>query len=101
MVWESTELCTVSDVEPDEEPAAEADDVVDEVASVDEAFAADSDDELDVEDESDDAPEELVSSGAANATAGVLATAAPTPSMSATTPARTMCCTSTGKALRG
>jgi hypothetical protein len=105
LVCESVELCTASDVEPDEEPAADADEVVDEVASADEALAADSDDELDVDDESDDESddeaEELVSSGAANATAGVFATAAPTPSRSARTPARTMCCASTGKAARG
>jgi hypothetical protein len=105
LVCESVELCTASGVEPDEEPVADAGEVVDEVASADEALAADSDDELDVDDESDDEPddepEELVSSGAANATAGVFATAAPTPSRSASTPARTMCCASTGKAARG
>src|SRR6185312_9697721 len=41
--------------------------------------------------------EELVSSGAANATAGVFATTAPTPSTNARTPARTMFCASTAK----
>jgi hypothetical protein len=101
LVWESPELCAASDVEPDEEPSAETDEAVDDVASDDEAFAADSDDELDVDDESDDAPAELVSSGAANATAGVFATAAPRPSTNARTPARMMCCASAGKAPRG
>ncbi len=65
----------VSDVESDEEPVAEADELVEEVGSVDDVFAADSDDELDVDDdESDDELEELVSVGSANATAGVFAT---------------------------
>jgi hypothetical protein len=105
LVSESTELCTASDVEPDEESSEETDGVVDDVASVDEAFAADPDDELDADDESDDEsdddPAELVSSGAANATAGVFATAAPRPSANARTPARMMCCASAGKAVRG
>ena len=97
LAWASTDLCTTPDVEPDEEAAAEADESVDDVGSVDDVLAADSDDELDVDDE----PEELVSSGAANATAGVFATTAPTPSTNARTPARTMFCASIGKALRG
>ena len=97
LAWASTELCTTPDVEPDEEAAAEADESVDDVGSVDDVLAADSDDELDVDDE----PEELVSSGAANATAGVFATTAPTPSTNARTPARTMFCASAGKAFRG
>jgi len=97
LVWESTELCTSSDVEPDDDSADEAGEAVDEAGSVDDVLAADSDDELDVDDE----PEELVSSGAANATAGVFATTAPTPSTNARTPARTMFCASTGKAFRG
>jgi hypothetical protein len=88
-------------VEPDEEPAAEADEVVEEVGSVDDVLAADSDDERDVDDEPDDELEELVSVDSANATAGVFATAAPTPSANARTPARTMYCASTGIALRG
>jgi hypothetical protein len=95
--WESTELCAVPDVESDEDPAAEADDSVDELADVDDVLAADSDDELEVDDDEPDVElEELVSVGSANATAGVLATAAPTPSSNARTPARTMDCGSTG-----
>ena len=58
------------------------------------------DDELE-EDEPDDELEELVSFGSANATAGVFATAAPTPSANANAPARTMYCAFTGIALRG
>jgi hypothetical protein len=61
-------------------------------------LAADSDEELDVD---DDELEELVSVGSANATPGVVAAAAPTPSANARTPARTMYCASTGIALRG
>ena len=80
-------------VEPDEEPAAEADEVVDDVGSVDAVLAADSDDELEVDDdEPDDELEELVSVGSANATAGVFVTAAPKPSVTANAPARTMYC---------
>ena len=64
-------------------------------------LAADSDDELEVDDdEPDDELEEPVSFGSANATAGVFATAAPTPSPNARTPARTMYCAFTGIALR-
>ena len=71
LAWASTELCTIPDVEPDEEPAAEADESVDDVGSVDDVLAADSDDELEVDDdEPDDELEELVSVGSANATAG-------------------------------
>ena len=88
-------------VEPDEEPAAEADEVVEEVGSVDDVLAADSDDERDVDDEPDDELEELVSVGSANATAGVFVTAAPKPSATANAPARTMYCAFTGIALRG
>ena len=109
LAWASTELCTIPDVEPDEEPAAEADEFVDDVGSVDDVLAADSDDELEADDdepddesdESDDELEELVSVGSANATPGVFATAAPTPSATANTPARTMYCAFTGIALRG
>ena len=107
LAWASTELCTTPDVEPDEEPAAEADEFVDDVGSVADVLAADSDDELEADDdepddeESDDELEELVSVGSANATAGVFATAAPTPSANANTPARTMYCAFTGIALRG
>ncbi len=102
LAWASTELCTTPDVEPDEESAAEADESVDDVGSVDDVLAADSDDGLEADDdEPDDEPEELVSVGSANATAGVLATAAPTPSATANTPARTMYCAFTGIALRG
>ena len=46
LAWASTELCTIPDVEPDEEPAAEADEFVDDVGPVDDGLAADSDDEL-------------------------------------------------------
>jgi len=84
-------------VEPDEEPAAEADEVVDDVGSVDAVLAADSDDELEVDDdEPDDELEELVSVGSANATAGVFVTAAPKPSATANALARTMYCAFTG-----
>ena len=90
-----------SDVESDEESVAEADERVEEVGSVDDVFAADSDDELDVDDdESDDELEELVSVGAANATAGVFATAAPTPSATLK-PRADNVRASTGIALRG
>ena len=90
--WASTELCTIPDVEPDEEPAAEADAFVDDVASVDEGLAADSDDES----ESDDELEGVESVGSANAIPGVFATAAPTPSATANTPTRTTDCAFTG-----
>ena len=111
LVW-STGLCTLP--EADEEPAAEADEFVLDGAPVDDGDdgpAADSDagreagddepgDELE-EDESDDELEELLSCGSANATAGVFATAAPTPSANANAPARTMYCAFTGIALGG
>jgi hypothetical protein len=93
---ESTELGVFSAVGPDDESAAEAE----EVGSVDDGPAADSDDELGVDDESDGELGEFVSSGAANATAGVFATTTPTPSANARTPARTMWCASTGMALK-
>ena len=100
----STELGVLPDVEPDGEPAAEADDrvdeddFVDEVESVDDdVLTADSDDELEVDDE----PDELVSVGAANATPGVAATAPPTPSATANIPARTMYCAFSGITLTG
>ena len=73
----------------DEESDDEPDDELDEP-----------DDELE-KDEPDDELEELVSFGSANATAGVFATAAPTPSANATAPARIMYCAFTGIALRG
>src|SRR4029079_16206335 len=44
LAWASTELCTTPDVEPDEESAAEADEAVDDVGSVDDVLAGDSDD---------------------------------------------------------
>ena len=59
LAWASTELCTIPDVEPDEEPAAEADESVDDVGPVDDVLAADSDDEPEADDESDDELEEL------------------------------------------
>ena len=69
-------------------------------------LAADSDDELEVDDESDDELEEsddeleeLVSVGSASATAGVFATAAPKPRATANTPTRTMYCAFTGISL--
>jgi len=99
IVCGSTDLATFSGVEPDDESAAEAEDVVDEVESVDDGLAADADDDRGLDDESDGELGELVSSGAANATAGVFAITAPTPSANARTPARRMCCTSTGMAL--
>ena len=102
LAWaSSTEICATRDVESDEEPAAGA--FVDDVGSVDDVLAADSGDGLEVDDdEPDDEREELVLSvGSANATAGVFATAAPTPSTNARTPARTMSCAFTGIALRG
>ena len=109
LAWaSSTELCATRDVESDEESAAGADESVDDVGSVDDVLAADSDAELEADDEesddeleeSDDELEELVSVGSANAT-GVFATAAPTPSANANAPARTMYCAFTGIALRG
>jgi hypothetical protein len=93
----SVEFGIFSAVERDGESGAEAD----EFGSVDDGLAADSADELGVDDESAGELGELVSSGAASATAGVFATTAPTPSANARTPARTMCCASTGMALRG
>ena len=48
--WFVTELCTIPDVEPDEEPAAESDEFVADVGSVDDVLAADSDDELEAGD---------------------------------------------------
>ena len=103
LAWaSSTELCATRDVESDEESAAGADEFVDDVGSVDDVLAADSGDGLEADDdEPDDEREELVSVGAANATAGVFATAAPTPSAKANAPARTMYCAFTGIALRG
>ena len=109
LAWSSTELFLMPDVEPDEEPAAGADEFVDEGGSVDDVLAADSDAELEADDdepddeleEADDELEELVSVGSANATAGVFATAAPTPSANANAPARTMYCAFTGIALSG
>ena len=102
LAWASIELRTIPDVEPDEGPAAEADEFVDEVGPVDDVRAADPDDELEAdddepedeleEDESDDELEELESVGSANATPGVFAKAAPTPSATADTPMRTMYC---------
>jgi len=90
--WAPTELCAVPDVEPDEETAAEADDV-DDVGPVDDVPAPDSDDELVADDdESYDELVELVSVGSANATPGVFATAAPTPRATTHTPTRTMDC---------
>jgi hypothetical protein len=108
LAWSSTELCTISDGEPDEEPATEADESVDEAGSVDDVLAADSGDELEVDDDEPDGEleeveelEELESVGSANATPGVLATTAPTPSAAANTPARTTYCAITGIALSG
>jgi hypothetical protein len=117
LTWASTESCTIPDVEPDEEPAAEADDFVDDV------LAADSDDKLEADDdgpdeeleedlgepddeledsgEPDEELEALVSVGSANATPGVVATAPPTPSATANIPARAMYCDFTGIALWG
>lgn len=114
LAWASTELRTILDVEPDEEPAAEPDEFVDEVGPVDDVLAADPDDELEAdddepedeleEDESDaeleeDELEELESVGSANATPGVFATAAPTPNATANTPMRTTYCTFTATPL--
>ena len=94
LAWPSTELCAIPDVERDEEPAAEA---------VEDVLAADSDDELEPDDDEpdDDELEELELVGSANATPGVFATAAPTPSATANAPARTMYCAFTGPARRG
>jgi len=99
----SPELGAFSDIEPGGEPVDEADEVVEEVGSVDAVPAADSAEESDVvdDDEPRDGLEELASVGSANAIPGVVATAPPTPSANARTPARTMCCTSIGTALRG
>jgi len=95
--WVPTELCAVPDVEPDEGSAAEADEFVDDVGPVDDVLAAESDDELAVDDdESDDELVELESVGSANATAGVFAKAAPMPSATADTPTRTTYCAFTG-----
>ena len=103
LAWASTELCTIPDVEPEEEPAAEADEFVDDVGPVDDVLAADSEagPEADDDESDDELEDELVSVGSANATPGVFATAAPTPSATANTPARTMYCAFTGIALRG
>ena len=91
LVWALTELGAIPDFEPDEESAAEADEVVDDVGPVDDVLAPESDDELDVDDgESDDELEELESLGSASATPGVFAAAAPRPRMTANTPTRTM-----------
>ena len=90
LAWASSrELCATRDVESDEESAAGADESVDDVGSIDDVLAGDSGDGLEAEDdEPDDEPEELVSVGSANATPGVVATAPPTPSANANTPAR-------------
>jgi len=89
--WPSTELCIIPDVEPEEETAAEADEFVADVEPVDDGLAADSDDELEADDdESDDELAELESVGSANATPGVVATAPPTPSATARAPTRPM-----------
>ena len=85
LVWASTELCTIPDAEPEDEPAAEADELVDGVEPVDDVLAAESDDEPEADDDELDEPE---SDGSANATPGVLATAAPTPSATANRPTR-------------
>ena len=107
---ESPELCAVSDNESGVGADVDSDDVVDAVDSeavvdaVDSEAVpvADSDEEPDdVDDEPDDDLEEPVSVGSANAIAGVLAMAAPTPSAKAKTLARTRCCASAGIALRG
>ena len=85
---ESPELCAVSDNESGVGADVDSDDVVDAVDSeavvdaVDSEAVpvADSDEEPDdVDDEPDDDLEEPVSVGSANAIAGVLAMAAPTP----------------------
>ncbi len=86
LAWPSTELCTAADVEPEEEPAAEADEFVGDFRPVDDGLAADSDDVLDG----------LESVGSANATPGVFAKAAPMPSATANTPTRTTYCAFTG-----
>ena len=103
LAWASTELFLIPAVEPDEEPAAEADEFVDDVlaADSDDGLEAGDDEPDDEREESDDELDELVSVGSAYATAGVFATAAPTPSANANTPARTMYCAFTGIALRG
>ena len=91
LVWASTELCTLPDAEPEDEPAAEADELVDGVEPVDDVLAAESDDEPEADDdELDDELDEPESDGSANATPGVLATAAPTPSATANRPTRAM-----------
>jgi hypothetical protein len=96
------ELCTIPergsvvDAESgDDEPAVpeelvDSDDAVEAENPVDDEPEGESDDELDAdEEESDDELEELdVESGSANATPGVLATAAPTPSATANAPTR-------------
>ena len=83
----------VEDVEPEGEPVSAADELVADVGSVDDGLAADSDDEIEGDDdESDDELEDLESVGSANATPGVLATAAPTPRITASTPTRPMYC---------
>ena len=87
--WPSTELCTIPDVELGDEPVGEADEPVDDVG-------ADSDDELDA-DEAGDELEELESVGSAIATPTVFAIAAPTPSVTDSTPTRTMHRVFTGK----
>ena len=87
--WPSTELCTIPDVELGDEPVGEADEPVDDVG-------ADSDDELGA-DEADDELEELESTGSAIATPTVFATAAPKPSVTDSTPTRTMHRVFTGK----
>ena len=103
------ELRTTPDDEPAEEPAADADEPVDEAGPVDAVPATDSELELELEADDDDGdaeepadePEEPESAGSANATPGVFATAAPTPSATANTPARTTHRTCTGTPLTG
>ena len=92
LAWPSTELCPT--VEPEEEPADEADEFVagglmTDLRTHDEPESSD-------DDESDDELDELESVGSANATPGVFATAAPMPSATANTPTRTTYCAFTG-----
>jgi hypothetical protein len=99
LAWPSTELCTVPAVESGEEPAAEGDVFVADFGPVDDGLAADSDDELEADEESDDELDELVveleeleSVGSANASPGVFAMTVPMPSATANAPTRPTYC---------
>ena len=92
-VWAPPELCTVPEcgsVVVDVDPTADVEEPVEE-RPVDVEPDVESDDTLDVElDESDDDEDELESDGSATAAHGVVATAVPMPSATASAPTRPM-----------